>query len=340
MKFHSEVDDVLNDSRLISQVFVAETRAIERHSFSQESYSQESAMDSIKSTLKMYYSDLFWIIKMFDDGAKKASNEASDLLVQIRSFKNKDTNDSKEVSIAGAIHLNGVNSASELINKLQKYNDTVLGAKGAKSVTSVSDGLANITEIIRSAWFATDDAQDARLNEIRSEALRSFKEVASLNAKVSGGIWNVTHGLGASASALSFNDDGEAKIQNEHVSTDSNDSLSALSQTEKDKLIAILEKMLSKGDIESSINNMARRMQTLYGYTWVNDKLRFSGLIGKILFGVFSIAHNLFANTSDLKRAMSFTTLAEVTKEFWLKELAERNKVAKAALSYLQASCN
>lgn len=115
--------------------------------------------------------------------------------------------------------------------------------------------------------------------------------------------------------------------------------LQSLNETEKTKPISILEKMLSKNEIEVSINNMVKRMQTLYGFTFINDKLRLTGFLAGLVLPMTSIIYNLVFNTGDLKRAMKFTSVAEVAKEFWLNELSERNKVAKACLSYLQASC-
>lgn len=336
--FASQVDEVYNKSKLIDQCFHTESIHAGKSMYSSEGYNAESVKDSVLSAMKVSFSSYFYIFKMFDEGAQEAANEAQTLISQLNALKTKKMGGKGSVSVSGDVHLGGIANGAELIKALIKYSQGIGGSKGASSVTTFADGLAEVTEIVRDTWFVSSEKQDARIDDIRQMSLRVFKESMFTNGNsrsIGGQSFEITHGLGGSKSVVSIVDGDEVKIKSGGINTQEGIDIQSLSDAEKDKLIELCINLCKSQQIETAMRNLVKKMQMLYGYTWVNNSLRLANWMGAFLT---SSLWNLFRNATDLREAMSFTSMTEVFKDYMLKELAERNKALKAVVAYIQAS--
>lgn len=302
----------------------------------------EGAMDYligiIKSKMSFYMWIAHYISESFDDHKSKATKLKSDLKQAVNQYRQ--SGQISQETITGNFGDNLLNghdsniSNSVIISNVKQYANKINDPAKVKALEVVSAAADDVIKKIRSNWFFSSQKDMEELQSIRDDMANALRDYDKTEQGVIGqGQYNLT-----------FDDNGAPRLSRAVVSKQKGaKTFKPLNENElnqfSQELNSICDSSIKLADIYL---RQAKKIRSIYGFTFVNNILRLGPTIAAILAGfvagpIASMAASLVPSR-DIMQAMLFTNYMDTLRTYMYFDAKQRERVLADGIVLIKKS--
>lgn len=302
----------------------------------------EGAMDYltgiIKSKLSFYMWIAHYISESFDDHKSKAIKLKSDLKQAVDQYRQ--SGQTSQETVTGNFGDNLLNdhdadvSNSVIINNVKQYAKKINDPAKVNALEIVSNAADDVIKKIRSNWFFSSQRDMEELQSIRDDMANALRGYDKTEQGVIGqGHYNLT-----------FDDNNTPRLSRAVVSKQKGSkSFKPLNESElnqfSQELNNICDSSIKLADIYL---RQAKKIRSIYGFTFVNSILRLGPTVASILAGfvagpIASMAAGLVPSR-DIMQAMLFTNYMDTLRTYMHFDAKQRERVLVDGIMLIKKS--
>lgn len=292
----------------------------------------------IKSKMSFYMWIAHYISESFDDHKSKAIKLKNDLKQAVDQYRQ--SGQTSQEAITGNFGDNLLNgqdtniSNSVIISNVKQYANKINDPAKVKALQVVSDAADDVIKKIRSNWFFSSLKDMEELQGIRDDMANALRDYDKTEQGV----------IGQGQYSLTFDDNGAPRLSRAVVSKQKGaKAFKPLSESElnqfSQELNNICDSSIKLADIYL---RQAKKIRSIYGFTFVNNILRLGPTIASILAGL--VAGPLAATAAgllpsrDIMQAMLFTNYMDTLRTYMYFDAKQREKILVDGIMLIKKS--
>lgn len=292
----------------------------------------------IKSKMSAYMWIAHYISESFDDHKSKAIRLKNDLKQASDQYRQSGQTSQETITGNFGEHLlkehetNPSNSA--IISNVKQYAAKINDPAKVKALEVVTDSADDVIKKIRSNWFFSSQSDMEELQGIRenmASAIRAYEQTE--------------HGvIGQGQYNLTFDDNGAPRVSRAVVSKQKGaKTFKPLSENEFNQFSQELNNICDRSiALADTYMRHAKKIRSVYGFSFVNNILRLGPTIASILAGfvagpIGSMAAGLVPSR-DIMQAMLFTNYMDSLRTYMYFDAKQREKVLADGIMLIKKS--
>lgn len=302
----------------------------------------EGAMDYligiVKSKLSFYMWIAHYIAESADDHKSKAIKLKNDLRQVVDQYRQSGQTSQETITGNFGEHLlndhDSNPTSSVIISNVKQYAKRIDDPAKVKALEVVSDAADDVIKKIRSNWFFSSQKDMEELQGIRDNMANALRDYDKTEQGVIGqGKYNLT-----------FDDNGAPRLSRAVVSKQRvARAFKPLNESEVNQFSQELDNICDSGiKLADIYNRHAKKIRSIYGFTFVNNILRLGPTIAAILAGfiagpIASMAARLVPSR-DIMQAMLFTNYMDTLRTYMYFDAKQRERVLADGIMLIKKS--
>lgn len=302
----------------------------------------EGAMDYLMGIIKSKISFYMWIAhyisESFDDHKSKAIKLKNDLRHAVDQYHQ--SGQTSQETVTGNFGDNLLNdndagvSNSVIINNVKQYAKKISDPAKVKALEVVSDSADDVIKKIRSNWFFSSQKDMEELQDIRENMANALRDYDKTEQGV----------IGQGRYSLTFDDNGAPRLSRAVISKQKGaKTFKPLNESELNQFSQELNSICDGGIKLADIYlRQAKKIRSIYGFTFVNNMLRLGPTIASILAGLVAgplaaMAASLVPSR-DIMQAMLFTNYMDTLRAYMYFDAKQRERVLADGIMLIKKS--